>query len=407
LQILELRNSIRDYAWGSTTLIPDLLGIENPDAAPQAEMWLGAHPGAPSAVRIGNAWVSLSDWIRDDPVSALGQAVSARFAGKLPYLLKVLAAAEPLSLQAHPDPERARAGFQREDALGIDRNAPERSYRDSESKPELLCALTPFEALLGFREVAEISENFEALALEELAGPLARLAAQGSVALPAFFRSLLELDPPTCTTLLQAARSRSDALREQPQYRWLHRLADRYPADAGALAPLYLNLVRLEPGEAIFLPAGELHSYLEGCGIEIMASSDNVLRGGLTSKHVDRSELLEVLTFATGPPEIIHPVSRRADERVYQTAAREFELSQIELDGDWSTDSSAGRRPAGPEILLCVEGRARLSGEGEPEISIERGQSCFVLNLHNLFRLKLHFLVEIKRFNKICSFYQF
>ncbi len=373
-QILELRGCVREYAWGSPSFLPDLLGTENVDDTPQAELWMGAHPSAVSVVRVGDDWVALTDWIATDPVVRLGESVVQRFGGELPFLLKVLAAAYPLSLQAHPDPEQARVGFERENRKGLPLDAPNRSYRDARPKPELLCALTPFDAMLGFREVAEIHELLRALELPVLAPALAKLCGGAKAELRDFFGWLIGSDEETRAQIAGLAAERCSGRSDAAAGRWVVELAGRYPGDIGVLAPLLLNVIRLEVGQAVYLPAGELHSYLGGCGIEIMANSDNVLRGGLTNKHVDVPGLLEVLTFSSGPPRILDPGQSAFGIRTYGTPVADFELTRIDVAGEHvreATDSV--------EILLCVEGAARVEASGGSQgIEFARGRSLLV-----------------------------
>ncbi len=390
--ILELDNEIREYGWGSTRLIRDLLGIANPRGVPQAEMWLGAHSGAPSRVRVDGEWTSLADYISADPVSVLGREAAERFDTELPFLFKVLAAGKPLSLQAHPDEAQAREGFRREEALGIPREAKLRCYRDARPKPELLCALTRFEAMLGFREIAEIRVNLERLGLAELKPVIHSLeASRGAEALREFFASLMTNDLHWRQRVARDGARASERHADRPAYAWVCSLAADHPGDIGILAPLFLNLVTLEPGSAIFLQAGELHSYLSGCGVEIMANSDNVLRGGLTPKHVDVAQLLEVLSFASGPPEILCPTPDERGDRIYRTPAREFELSCLEVvdRGNAQTFGSDDMyRVSGPEIVLCVEGQVQVEpADTASASSLVRGASAFIPASIRAYRL--------------------
>jgi mannose-6-phosphate isomerase len=358
-----LDNQVQAYAWGSLTAIPTLLG-RPPSSTPQAELWLGAHPSAPSRV-VGKAGVEpLGRYILYSPASALGPQVMSRFGPNLPFLLKVLAAARPLSLQAHPSLQQAQEGYSREEAQGVPRSAPHRNYKDPNHKPELVCALSTFHALCGFRKVEDSAGLLEALGLD--AG---RLRSQG---LRAYFEWAMTL-PPAQRTALAAQAVR--ACQERPpeafarECAWAAQLGEQYPDDVGVVGALLLNLVTLEPGEALYLPAGNLHAYLEGVAVEIQASSDNVLRGGLTPKHVDADELLKVLDFTDRPVERIHPKGALA---VYETPAPEFELTRLELDGG---EHVLPRR--GPDILLVVEGSAVVRC-GKDTQALGRGASVFV-----------------------------
>jgi len=354
--LLPLDNPIMPYAWGSPTAIPRLLGRENPEGAPWAELWMGAHPKAPSIVDYrGERW-ALDALIDREPGAILGAAAAAR-GGGLPFLFKVLAAGSPLSIQCHPDKAQAAAGFAREEALGIPRDAPNRSYRDANHKPELIVALTPFTALKGFRAVMEIREGLATHVPLALLPERALLDEPGG--LRRFFSALMNLPGERRAAVLETA------LRRSAPGGWVHRLHRYYPGDIGALAPLILNMVTLQPGEALFLQARELHAYLEGVGLEVMANSDNVLRGGLTKKHVDVPELLSTLNFDPIRPRILSPEPVGPAEARYDTPAPEFALSVIDLCDGQAFDAPAER---GVEILLVVSGagQAECGGASRP-----------------------------------------
>jgi len=373
-----LRNPVREYAWGSRRVIPALLGEPVPAPVPAAELWMGAHPLAPSMVRVGGEWRPLDEVIRRRPEAVLGSRVAGRFGSRLPFLFKVLAAEEPLSIQVHPDCRQARDGFSRENRRGIPLDAPERNYRDPNHKPELLVALEPFQCLKGFRPVEEILERTAALSPALLSTELDFLRNLPSrEGLRRFFSALLTMDRSRLSreAARACARARENASGD-PAFSWMARLHRRYPGDAGVFAPLVLNLLELAPGEGIFIPAGELHAYLYGSGMELMAASDNVLRGGLTSKHVDVPELLKVVDFRSAPVQKTIPVPGAPCERVYPSPAREFVLSVIDVD---ENRSFAGRNPGGVEILICLEGAARITDPGKgPCLALERGRSVIV-----------------------------
>jgi mannose-6-phosphate isomerase len=374
-----LDNTIQRYAWGSRTALATLQGRPGPTPEPEAELWMGAHLRAPSRLRADGR--TLSQAIEDDPEGMLGAAVARRFGPRLPFLLKVLAAAEPLSLQAHPDAARAREGFDAEDAAGIPRDAPHRRYADPWAKPELVCALGPFVALCGFRALEDTRALLDALAvpgLRALCEPLwIRPEPEG---LAASVHALLTMaDPaPLVRELVAAAEHPGPGGERWPrELEWIRRIAARHGGDRGVAVALLLELVELRRGEALFLSAGNLHCYLEGTAVEIMGASDNVLRGGLTPKHVDVPELLRVLDFHAGPVPIrrARPISEH--EAIYDSPAPDFALSCIELPAGarWSAPV------AGPELLLCVEGRVRLLADAEgPAAALElsAGESAFV-----------------------------
>lgn len=371
-----MKNRVRPYPWGSRTAIATLLGEPAPSSEPQAELWVGAHPGDPS-VLVGRG--SLPDVIGEDPAGALGPEVAREFDGSLPFLLKLLAADSPLSLQAHPTTAQARAGFDAEEAAGVPLDAPLRNYKDRSHKPELICALTPFEALCGFRPT-EVTVRL----LDELAAPAlgdlrsALVERPGEPGLREVVTALLEADrariAPTVDVVAAACRARAEASGEfAPEFAMAARLAEFYPGDPGVLIALLMNRIDLLPGEAVFLPAGNMHAYLSGFGVEIMASSDNVLRGGLTTKHVDVTELSSVVTFAPDQPMLVPAVPVAPGEVAFRTPAPEFALSRIRVD-------RVGRvlEHTGPQILMVVDGSLTLTDAQGREIEAGAGSSVFL-----------------------------
>lgn len=373
-----LKNTIQEYAWGSLTAIADLLGISSPTNTPQAELWMGAHPKAPSRVMSDGKWISLIELIEKHPADILGKTVALKYNNTLPYLFKVLAAAKPLSIQAHPDLKQAREGFCRENALEIPLNAPQRNYRDDNHKPECICALTPFWALCGFRKISTIITYFRTLCPRGLTDELAGLTAnQTPEGLKTFFSKLMALDAGRRKKVTVEAISHvRKRVRDETAYQWILNLSNEYPDDIGIFSPILLNLICLEPGQAIFLGAGQLHAYLDGVGIELMANSDNVLRGGLTPKHVDVPELLNVLDFDEREVTLLEPIEKDNYERVYSCPAEEFVLSMISLVENQSYFSTSGRSV---EILLCTAGAAELMDNHSCNIlSLKKGVSVIV-----------------------------
>jgi mannose-6-phosphate isomerase len=373
MRVQLLDNPVRPYSWGSRTAIADLLGKPVPAPHPQAELWMGAHPGDPS--RVDDE--SLVDVLMNDPAGQLGEAVAARWDGRLPFLLKVLAAEEPLSLQAHPSAEQAAEGYAREEARRIARDAANRNYPDPTPKPELLCALTEFHALAGFRDPHRSVELLQSVSTPGL-GPYVDLLAgePNRDGLRALFTTWITLPQPAIDGLLP------DLLDEcvlhvkehgpfEQECRTVLELGESYPGDAGVLAALLLNRLVLQPGEAIFLPAGNLHAYLRGTGIEVLANSDNVLRGGLTPKHVDVPELLRVLDFTYGDM-VVTTGDVSGARHLYRTPAPEFELSRLE----WTEDvREPVTLPGGaPRILVVIDGSLAVSGG----LSLDRGQSLWI-----------------------------
>ena len=373
--------TVMPYAWGSHTAIAELTGRASPSSGPEAELWMGAHPMAPSRlVRSGSAQRALPDVIAESPAQELGPEVSASFGPRLPFLLKVLAAAQPLSLQAHPNEAQAALGFEDEDRRGIPRDAATRSYKDSSHKPELLCALVPVDALCGFRRARDTLRLFDELACSELEPVLASLrASPDRDGIAVLFRSLMTMPADEGSRLVRAAvkacAARVGWSAFAREYEWAQRLDHLYPGDVGVVSALLLNLIHLDPGEALYLGAGNLHAYLSGVGDEIMARSDTVLRGGLTKKHVDVPELMRVLDFSDGPVAALRARAVDAHERVWDTPAREFRLSAIDLaPGDAVT-----RDARGPEILLCTSGSVVVTpGDGSSAVVLDQGRAAFV-----------------------------
>ena len=365
----QLTNTVRHYPWGSRTVIPELLGEPSPAPTPHAELWMGAHPDEPSVLSDGTP---LDKAIATEPERFLGQAVHERFGARLPYLMKVLAAEQPLSLQAHPTTEQAEAGYAAEEAAGIPHGDPTRTFKDPYHKPELLLALTPFEALCGFRPVEESLRCLTRLQVPALEPTIVALAQDG---LRAAVPALQGLSGDERRVLVHAVATAAGRVAADPEfsdsYRWAASLAETYPGDPGVVISLLCNHLELAPGEAIFLPAGNLHAYLRGAGVEVMASSDNVLRGGLTSKHVDLAALCEVLDFGDGRVPLVQPVPGPCGLR-YPVPVEDFEVSRCQLGEQADTVSTEG-----PQLVLCTEGRAVLTSGGD-ELVLDKGRSAFV-----------------------------
>ena len=363
-RLIALHGVVRPYAWGSPTAIPELLGVA-PTGEPAAELWFGAHPDDPSFAP--DHGTTLDRLIAADPVGLLGAEVADRFGGRLPFLFKVLAADKALSMQVHPDLDQARAGYADEDARGVPQSSPERNYKDPNHKPELLCALTEFDALCGFRPVAETLRLIDALAVDGLAPYRVLLA--GPDGLRAAFTALLT--PAEREQLVEAVVA--GARRLDGQWAAAARAtlvaAGDFAGDVGAVLALLLNAVRLRPGEAIFLGAGNVHAYLRGVGVEIMANSDNVLRCGLTPKHVDVPELLRITDFT----ELADPIWPAVGGR-FTVPVPDFALSEFQLDGP---DGSVAVDDAGPAIVLCVDAGGSVEAGGSA-VDLERGRAAFV-----------------------------
>ncbi|MEU9481824.1 mannose-6-phosphate isomerase, class I [Streptomyces sp. NPDC048191] len=359
-----LDNTIRPYAWGSPTAIPHLLGIEA-TGEPQAEMWMGAHPGAPSRTERG----TLVEVIDANPEEELGKAAVTKFGPRLPFLLKVLAAGAPLSLQVHPNLEQAKEGYADEERRGIPVEAPHRNYKDANHKPELICALTEFDGLCGFSDPVRAADLLDGLGVASLKPYVDLLHAQPEdAALREVLTAILTADPEDMASTV--AETAAACARLGDAYAPYADLARHYPGDPGVIAAMLLNHVRLQPGEALFLGAGIPHAYLNGLGVEIMANSDNVLRCGLTPKHVDVPELLRVVRFEAGDPGVLRPEASPAGEEVYETPIDEFRLSRYVLpEGGTARDLTRDT----PQILLCTAGSVRAG-----EHALNPGESVFV-----------------------------
>lgn len=364
-----LEGALRSYAWGSRTAIAELRGLPVPTAHPEAELWWGAHPGDPACVLTDTGPRSLLDLVSAEPEQQLGGRSREVFGDRLPFLLKLLAAEEPLSLQAHPSANQALEGFARENEAGIPIESPVRNYKDGSHKPELVVALSRFDALAGFRDPQRTVKLLEALAVPELAQYVGLIAGQpDSDGLRALFTTWITLPPPVLGALMPPVVEGCIAYLSghkdgefAAEIRTALELSEIYPGDAGVLAALLLNRVTLEPGQGLYLDAGNLHAYLRGIAVEIMANSDNVLRGGLTPKHVDVPELLRVLDFdSVDIPVLEAEESGGSGEFGYPAPAPEFALVRI----DWSAEAAGPAEHRiggeGPRILVCTAGSVQL-----------------------------------------------
>ncbi|GAA4288119.1 mannose-6-phosphate isomerase, class I [Georgenia daeguensis] len=373
----------RDYAWGSHDAIPGLLGAE-PGGGPVAELWFGAHPDGPARLEavFGDAGPDLLTHIAADPVGALGDDVVSRFGPQLPYLLKLIAPAKPLSLQVHPSLERARERFAAESAAGIALDDPTRNYRDPNHKPELVFALTTFRAMCGFRaprRAAELLADLDTPLAQSLHATLrADPTAEG---VRAAFTWLLDSETRPSHDAVQelaaaCARRLADGSPSPRADNTVVRLAEAYPGDPGVVVSLLLNPVTLQPGDALFVPAGGVHVYLAGLGVELMAASDNVLRAGLTPKHVDVPEMLECVDYVAAPPIRIAPEVFHGATRVFYAPVDDFELAVTALT-DVNGGPSHPLPGRGPRVLLCLDGRIEVTSETDSAV-LERGEAYFV-----------------------------
>ncbi|WP_159448465.1 mannose-6-phosphate isomerase, class I [Demequina sp. NBRC 110052] len=363
-----LTPALQTYDWGDATAIPRLLGTE-PPGGPVAEAWWGAHPAAPAvATARDGASLPLDALIAKDPVGALGADVAERFDGRLPYLLKVLAIAKPLSLQVHPSEDQARRGFDEDERLGLPIDDPARTYRDPNHKPEMILAVTPMTVLSGFRPVAELVADLAlmdadgARVLEGVLGDADDEADAISEYIDACLRGIVTMPVLTSLKAAVAAGRGSDAMHAAAN------ALDAHPGDPGALVVLAMNVVTLEPGDAVFTADGVVHSYQSGVGVEIMANSDNVIRAGLTSKPIDVGRLLYLANAEPEPPEVPRE-STEGPVRTLRVPADEFALAVVS-DGDTAL-------PRGPRMVLAIDGEATLVAGGESR-TLRTGEAAFV-----------------------------
>ena len=363
------------YAWGSHTAIAELQGRPAPTASPEAELWMGAHPSAPSGVERDGTRTTLDAVIAADPAGELGAECAARFGGRLPFLLKVLAAEQALSIQVHPSRQQAEAGYRAENERGLAPGDKSRNYVDDWPKPEILCALTPFEVLAGMRTGADAAALLRALAVRELVPLAAELVTDPAaparalatiLAWPAADRGALVGDVVAACERVAAGGGEYAAACAAAV-----RLAGEHPGDLGIIASLLLRHAVLRPGEAVYLPAGGLHAYLHGTGVELLANSDNVVRAGLTAKHIDIPELLK-LTDPTVAVPVIEPRAIGAGVSVYDSPAPEFRLYRAELGpGEVTLPGTCAR------VVLCVEGVGALRASSG-SLKVAKGESCYL-----------------------------
>ena len=379
---LRLKNKIQEYEWGSKTAIPSILGLPSPSKKPMAELWMGAHPKAPSEVEVDGKWMRLDELISIKPKAILGKKVADKFGNQLPFLFKIIAAEKPLSIQAHPNKEQAINGFERENKLGIPLDAPERNYKDKNHKPEVLCAITRFEALKGFRSIEEIVSLFKKAVPNSLKEEINLLEREG---LRSFFSAIMGLKAEKKEDAISELLNSSEKMKNDPVFSLVLRLNNYFPKDIGTFSPLILNMYVLEPGEAIFLPAGELHAYIKGVGIELMANSDNVLRGGLTHKHIDVEELLNILRFEPSRVQKLKPVSVGKMELIYPAPVEEFILHKIRLKEGEKFSSDEDRSI---EIMIVIEGNAEISSATAKYMELKRGDSVLIPSVMPKYFLK-------------------
>jgi mannose-6-phosphate isomerase len=367
----KMNNGVQNYAWGSTDALTKLYGIANPEGKPMAELWMGAHPKSSSYVKASDGQeIALRSQISANLEQELGPKVAARF-GELPFLFKVLCADQPLSIQVHPSKRAAECGFAKENAAGIPIDAAERNYKDANHKPELVYALTPFQAMNGFRELRDIVSLLQPISG---ANPhIAEFLIHPDVEhLRTLFASLLSLEGEAKSLALGVLKS---ALNHQKGQPWdtIRSISEFYPDDSGLFSPLLLNVITLKPGEGMFLYAETPHAYLNGVALEVMANSDNVLRAGLTPKYIDIAELLDNLKFTAKPAgELLTSPVQKGAELSFPIPVEDFAFSIHSLSPEPQTlvQNSAA-------IIFCIEGQTVLE-KGEETQVLKPGESCYL-----------------------------
>ncbi|MDX1941468.1 MAG: mannose-6-phosphate isomerase, class I [Saprospiraceae bacterium] len=370
--ILPLKGAIQHYHWGGYNYIPQLLNIDNQNHQPFAELWMGAHPSAPSIVKENGTETPLDVWIDQAPTTILGTSVALQFQNRLPFLFKVLDVSKMLSIQAHPTKQQAEEGFQRENEMGIPFDAPHRNYKDDNHKPEIMVALTDFWLLHGFKPMEEVQATIRTVPEFH---PLQAIADTNSIY--ELYKYVMEMPPPEVDAMLKPLEQRlntENPAKNSPDY-WAKRAFEDFPTqnghyDRGVFSIYFFHLVYLKPGEGIFQGAGIPHAYLEGVNVELMSNSDNVFRGGLTNKHVDVPELLKSLVFEPVNPNILSGTMLSTTEWVYLTPAPDFELRKIEVNQQYSHYEKNDT----PSILIVLNGSVSVNGEHH----FEKGGIFFV-----------------------------
>lgn len=372
-QFLLMDNAIQNYAWGSTTSISELFDISNPSNEPQAEIWMGAHPRGCSKVLLEDKWLRLDALIEQAPENLLSSTTFQRF-GELPYLFKVLAAAQALSIQVHPSKEEAEVGFAKENQANIPLDAAERNYKDPNHKPELVYALTEYHALNGFRPLSDVISAFELLNISVLSPLLENLkSAPTEESFQTFFIQLLELDAEKKPLAVDALLSYAEANKSEPLMALIIELSQSYPGDIGLFSPLMLHYVVLEPTQAMYLDARTPHAYLKGTGLEVMANSDNVLRAGLTPKHIDVAELAACTSFAEKPAStlLVEPQQENG-ALIYPIPVEDFRFAIYPQPSDERVTANSA------EIIFAIDEQVTLHHDNGETLTLDKGQSAFI-----------------------------
>lgn len=368
-----MSNTIQNYAWGSIDSFSQLFDIANPQQQPQAELWMGAHPNGCSQVDYQGKKIRLSDLIVSDPAHFLSANTAQTF-GELPYLFKILAAEQALSIQVHPSKSEAEQGFAKENAAQIPLTAANRNYKDPNHKPELVYALTDYQAMNGFRPINEIVEHFQRLAIVPLQPLLEHLQQQQTeVGLKSFFTELLSFSGSEKQVAIEQLIAYAHRHQEQALFQLILTLAETYPHDIGLFAPLILNVLTLKPGQAMYLDARTPHAYLKGTGLEIMANSDNVLRAGLTPKHIDITELAKCTRFAEKPASTLLLTPKITDDALlFPVPVTDFKFAIYPQPKQCRVNVSSA------QILLAIDHEATLTAADGQSVTIHKGESVFI-----------------------------
>ncbi|MGF1729045.1 mannose-6-phosphate isomerase, class I [Photobacterium kasasachensis] len=368
-----MHNVIQDYAWGSTTSIESLFGIANPEGNPQAEIWMGAHPNGCSQIDVEGEITRLADFIAADKAATIGVDTDNQF-GELPYLFKVLAAEKALSIQVHPSKAQAEVGFAKEQDAGIPLSAGHRNYKDPNHKPELVYALTPYQAMNGFREIDQIVSLFRCLEIADLHELVVALEEnQNETGLRQFFEAMLSLQGEVKETALAGLLAYAEQHKDDELFALILELAGQYPGDIGLFSPLMLNVLTLQPGEAMFLHACTPHAYINGTGLEIMANSDNVLRAGLTPKHIDIAELVASTRFVPMPEDKLLLAPDVSEGGLhYPIPVPDFKFSVYHSQQNIALTATSA------EILFAIDGAVTVTHASGETLTIEKGESVFI-----------------------------
>jgi mannose-6-phosphate isomerase len=380
-----MNNIIQTFCWGSHTAISEFLGINNQDNQPQAEIWMGATPQGCSTIRIKDKTHYLSDFINQDKNAILSKKTTTKF-GELPYLFKVLAARESLSIQVHPSKKQAQLGFKKEELTGIPITAKNRNYKDSNHKPELVYALTSYQALNGFKAFSEIISIFQKINITVIQDIVEAFSIQvNSAGLKTFFSAILSLSDNVKKTALEMLIEYARNHKNNPLFTLILDLSIQHPTDIGLFSPLILNVITLKPGDAMFLYACTPHAYIKGMGLEVMANSDNVLRAGLTAKHIDVTELVSCTNFIETPfDKLLFTPEQKTGYWDYCTPVDDFKFSLFEQTDDITIQMHSA------EIILSLDANATITHQSGETITVSKGESLFIPAYTDKYQLTSH-----------------